>query len=80
MRVEPFRRRETCLHCGKVHLPGTFCGPSAPSLFFASLNLPPGKTCGDCVHIARCMTMFGHIEADETCDWYPIRYSPKEAL
>ncbi|MGR0136681.1 hypothetical protein [Pseudomonas sp. RSP] len=38
------------------------------------MNLPIGKTCGDCVHARRCTMMFGHIRADETCDWAPSRF------
>lgn len=39
------------------------------------MNLPDGKTCGDCVHFRRCNGMYGHIAADETCDWAPSRFS-----
>ena len=42
------------------------------------MDLPPGKTCGDCVHCRRCMLMFGHIPEDESCDWYPVRFQEKE--
>jgi hypothetical protein len=38
------------------------------------MNLPEGKTCGDCVHCRRCTMMFGHIPADESCDWSPSRF------
>ena len=38
------------------------------------MDLPDGKTCGDCVHIARCKAMFGHTETDTTCDWFPRRF------
>lgn len=38
------------------------------------MNLPEGKTCGDCVHCKRCTMMFGHIPADEVCDWSPSRF------
>jgi hypothetical protein len=38
------------------------------------MNLPEGKTCGDCVHCKRCTMMFGHIPADEACDWSPSRF------
>lgn len=38
------------------------------------MNLPEGKTCGDCVHCRRCTAMFGHIPADESCDWSPSRF------
>lgn len=42
------------------------------------MNLPEGKTCGDCVHCRRCTLMFGHIPADEACDWSPSRF--REAM
>lgn len=38
------------------------------------MSLPEGKTCGDCVHCKRCTAMFGHIPADESCDWSPSRF------
>lgn len=38
------------------------------------MNLPEGKTCGNCVHCRRCTAMFGHIPADESCDWSPSRF------
>lgn len=38
------------------------------------MNLPEGKTCGDCVHAKRCIAMFGHIAEDESCDWAPSRF------
>lgn len=42
-----------------------------------SMVLPEGKTCGDCLHFTRCSAMFGHIAADEVCDWAPSRFSPQ---
>lgn len=41
------------------------------------MNLPEGKTCSDCTHCRRCTLMFGHIPADEVCDWYPSRFTEK---
>lgn len=38
------------------------------------MNLPEGKTCGDCVYAKRCIAMFGHIAEDESCDWAPSRF------
>lgn len=38
------------------------------------MDLPEGKTCGDCVHCGRCTSIFGHIPADESCDWSPSRF------
>ncbi|OBY90727.1 hypothetical protein A6723_021105 [Pseudomonas sp. AU11447] len=42
------------------------------------MSLPEGKTCGDCVHCRRCTIMFGHIPADESCDWSPSRFREAE--
>lgn len=36
--------------------------------------LPEGKTCGDCVHFPRCKAIFGHVAADEVCDFFPSRF------
>jgi len=43
--------------------------PSDPD----KMQLPAGKTCGDCVHIRRCKAIFGHAETDTYCDWSPSR-------
>lgn len=40
------------------------------------MRLPPGITCGDCVHIKRCKAIYGHTESDTRCDWSPSRFSP----
>ncbi len=39
------------------------------------MELPPGKTCADCCHFKRCSAMFGHVAADEVCDFYPSRFA-----
>lgn len=78
----PFQRRDRCVHCGvakaqHVELDGNLiCAGSSgrAGKCFATLNLPEGKTCGDCHHIARCQAIFGHIPEDQTCDFFPIRY------
>ena len=41
------------------------------------MNLPEGKTCGDCVHSRRCSLIFGRIPTDEVCDWSPSRFQAK---
>jgi hypothetical protein len=41
------------------------------------MNLPAGKTCGDCVHFRHCNLIFGHIAADEVCDWSPSRFAAR---
>ena len=45
-----------------------------------NMDLPDGKTCNDCVHCRRCTLMFGHIPADESCDWAPSRFTEKQAV
>lgn len=42
------------------------------------MDLPEGKTCGDCAHCQRRTTMFGHIATDECCDWSPSRFRAAE--
>lgn len=37
------------------------------------MQLPKGRTCGDCAHIRRCKAIFGHTETDAYCDWSPSR-------
>ena len=39
-----------------------------------TMDLPEGKTCGDCVHFNRCNSIYGHITEDESCDWSPSRF------
>ena len=41
------------------------------------MELPAGKTCGDCIHTYRCVAIFGHTAADTYCDWFPRRFNPK---
>jgi hypothetical protein len=42
-----------------------------------NMDLPVGKTCGDCVHFDRCVGLIG-VKADYTmCDFYPIRFREK---
>nr|WP_253539519.1 hypothetical protein [Erwinia aphidicola] len=46
----------------------------------AGMNLPVGKTCGECVYSRRCTMMFGHIPGDEVCDWSPSRFREAVSL
>lgn len=41
------------------------------------MKLPDGKTCGDCRHVERCVSMFGHVPSDAYCDWFPRRFAEK---
>jgi hypothetical protein len=38
------------------------------------MDLPEGKTCGDCFHAERCKAIFGHQDTDTYCDWFPRRF------
>jgi hypothetical protein len=38
------------------------------------MDLPLGKTCGDCVHRNRCISMYGADEAQTHCGFFPRRF------
>ena len=38
------------------------------------MNLPPDKTCGNCIHFIRCKNIYGRIAPDEVCDWAPSKF------
>ena len=46
--------------------------------FIPEMDLPDGKTCGDCVHVKKCCNLFGHLIDDESCDWSPSRFKELE--
>ena len=52
--------------------------PNNKAATFGTMNLPEGKTCGDCVHIRRCNAIFGHMATDEHCDWFPSKFRASE--
>lgn len=60
----PYARSYRCVTCGEreaLHVPGVqkpYCKG------FATLNLPEGKTCGDCFHIRRCNAIFEHMATE----------------
>lgn len=37
-----------------------------------------GATCADCVHMRRCVTMFGADPSDDACGFYPRRFRRRE--
>ena len=44
----------------------------------AAMKLPEGKTCGDCVHMDRCVRVLGCTKPERTsCDFFPNKF--KEA-
>lgn len=38
------------------------------------MELPQGKTCGDCVNFRHCQAFYAHQADDTYCDFYPRRY------
>jgi hypothetical protein len=42
------------------------------------MELPKGKTCNDCVFVARCCAMFGVKKTNTSCDWSPVRFKEKQ--
>lgn len=43
------------------------------------MDLPDGKTCGDCRNVDWCMMAYGVKPENTSCDFEPIRFKPKEA-
>lgn len=70
---QPYMRQGRCVHCNKLtSIPGEPCRYSTSG--HGTMDLPPGKTCADCLHLPRCQAIFGRIPTDERCDWYPVRW------
>jgi hypothetical protein len=44
------------------------------------MELPAGKTCGDCVHLPRCAAFIGRTAASTSCDWFPRRFRAPAAV
>ena len=38
------------------------------------MELPVGKTCGDCKHFRHCMAFYQHEASDTYCDFFPRRF------
>ena len=38
------------------------------------MDLPPGKTCGDCQHMGRCEWLIQQKPQATECDWSPSRF------
>lgn len=43
------------------------------------MDLPDGKTCGDCHNVGWCTTAYGVKPENTFCDFEPIRFKQKEA-
>jgi len=41
------------------------------------MELPAGKTCGDCIHFRHCAAFYAHTAADTYCDFYPRRFAAR---
>lgn len=79
-RTKPYERRGRCVECGLIGVtPGDACKDLKAG--HATLDLPAGKTCGDCYAFRHCAAFFGRIAADESCDFFPVRFAeaPKAA-
>ena len=60
-----------CVDCGKPHEEGKeYKHP------YRTMDLPAGKTCGDCHHVEFCNKFLGDRMAptNTSCDWYPVRF------
>lgn len=43
-----------------------------------NMLLMDGVKCYECVHVSRCVNMYGHDENCESCQWHPNRFVAKE--
>lgn len=75
----PYPRRDRCVECGAAEITHLRGDQRPYCKGYKSMNLPKGKTCGDCIHIRRCNALFGHMATDEACDWFPIRFRERTA-
>ena len=42
------------------------------------MALPDSMTCGDCVHLPRCVAVFGSHPENTKCDFSPSKFLSKE--
>jgi hypothetical protein len=67
-----------CVHCdlSEVTL-GAACRYSANG--HGTLDLPAGRTCGDCIFFKRtCEWLISCTPERTSCDWYPPRFVQKQ--
>jgi hypothetical protein len=43
------------------------------------MELPTGKTCGDCRSLSRCAAFVGRKGTETSCDWFPRHFIEKAA-
>jgi hypothetical protein len=71
-----------CVQCGRPkdqHGENDAC--PGLSTKFASMDLPNGAHCKDCVHFERfCKRFIGQVANNGSCDWFPIRFYPISVL
>ena len=71
----PYVRAGNCANCGRSKAAHVAEVCPTHTGIFTSLDLPEGKTCGDCVHLKHlCSTIYGRIAGDQSCDWFLIRF------
>ena len=68
-----------CVHCGQPkesHVPETLvCRLWTVHAVYSTMELPAGRTCGDCAHFKRTCEWLIDCKADRTtCDWWPVRF------
>jgi hypothetical protein len=68
-----------CVHCGMRECDHS---PSANprtcrngSTTFATMALPQGWTCAECVFFRFCKDFISRAGHETSCDWYPVRFS-----
>ncbi len=44
------------------------------------MELPAGKTCGDCSHIRHCEAFYARSDTDTSCDFFPRRFLERAAI
>lgn len=50
------------------------CGIEGSCTEKTCMVLPDGAKCSDCVHVLRCVTLFGAQLSSTRCDFYPRRF------
>jgi hypothetical protein len=70
-----------CVRCGQAksrHSLDTLKCPRHHT-FFASMELPAGVTCNDCLFMHFCRSFLMRQGSETSCDWFPIKFYPKVA-
>jgi hypothetical protein len=44
------------------------------------MELPAGKTCGDCGYFSHCKPFYGRKSTDTECDFFPRRFRERVAI